>query len=46
MKKQFFDNSYLEKFKKYLNIKEEISEIEKKLIEKTTKYIKYIKWVP
>lgn len=46
MKKQIFDRIYLEKFKKYLNIKEERSEIEKKLLEKTVKYIKYIKWIP
>nr|MDD3720756.1 hypothetical protein [Candidatus Gracilibacteria bacterium] len=41
-----FTSEELEKFKKFQNIKENSGEIEKKLIDKTIKYIKYVKWIP
>lgn len=44
--KQKFDKNIHKKFKKYLNIKEKETQIEKDFYTKTIKYLKYIKWLP
>ncbi len=43
---QTFSLTEHEKFKKYFYIKNDLSEIDKAFLEKTKKYIRYIKWVP
>lgn len=45
MKLNFTINEF-NRFKKLLNIKDNPNNIEKKFIEKTIKYIKFIKWIP
>lgn len=45
MKQNFSDKDF-KKFKKLLNIKENPSENDLFLIEKTKKYVKFIKWIP
>ncbi len=45
MKQKFWKDKY-EKFKKYFDIKENLSEIELKFFKKTYTYINYIKWLP
>ena len=44
--KQKFSKEIHEKFKKYFDIKENQSDIEKNFFKKTYKYINYIKWIP
>lgn len=44
--KQKFSKEIHEKFKKYFDIKENQSEIEKDFFKKTYKYVNYIKWIP
>ena len=44
--KQKFSKEIHEKFKKYFDIKENQSDIEKIFFKKTYKYINYIKWIP
>lgn len=46
MEKQKFNKRDLEKFKKYLKIKENPGELENELIKKTIKYLNYIKLIP
>lgn len=43
---QTFSLKEHQKFKKYFHIKADLSEIDKGFLEKTKKYIRYIKWVP
>lgn len=43
---QVFTKNLHIKFAKYLNFKDKAWKYEKKYIEKTKKYIKYIKWIP
>jgi hypothetical protein len=44
--KQKFSKEIHEKFKKYFDIKENQSDIEKDFFKKTYKYVNYIKWIP
>lgn len=44
--RQVFGEKIFNNFKKEFKIKENYSEIEKKYLEKTYKYIKFIKWIP
>lgn len=44
--KQIFGEKMFNKFKKEFNLKEDFSEIEEKYLEKSYKYIKFIKWLP
>jgi len=44
--KQVFSKTYHKKFIEYFNIKKNPSKIETDFYKKTTKYIKYIKWIP
>mgnify|MGYP002079100533 FL=1 len=44
--KQKFSKEIHEKLKKYFNIKENQSDIEKDFFKKTYKYVNYIKWIP
>jgi len=46
MKKQEFKKQEFENFKNYLKVKENPGKIEKIFIEKTIKYLNYIKWIP
>lgn len=43
---QTFSLKEHQKFKKYFHIKADLSEIDEGFLEKTKKYIRYIKWVP
>lgn len=43
---QTFSQKEHQKFKNYFNIKNDLSEIDKVLFDKTYKYIPYIKWIP
>lgn len=43
---QTFSLKEHEKFKKYFHIKNNLSEIDKAFLEKTKKYVRYIKWIP
>lgn len=44
--KQIFWEKIFNNFKNHFQIKENYSEVEEKLLEKTYKYIKFIKWIP
>jgi len=44
--KQKFSKEIHKKFKKYFDIKENQSDIEKDFFKKTYKYVNYIKWIP
>jgi hypothetical protein len=45
MKQNFDEKNFLD-FKKEFSVKEDFSEIEKNYLEKTYKYISFIKWLP
>lgn len=44
--KQKFSPNIHELFKKEFNIKENPSQIDLDFLEKTRKYLKYVKWIP
>jgi hypothetical protein len=45
MKQKFSKQDY-EKFKKYFSIKNSPSEVDIKYLNKTKKYLSFIKWIP
>jgi hypothetical protein len=46
LKMQKLDKNIHKKFIKYFNIKKSPSQIEMDFLEKTEKYLNYIKWLP